>query len=127
MNSAQIEACLYAGGRLIKTMSDDAASGAFWTFEDGRTARAETCEKMLADGIIRPLDDGLFPDSSQTFRLAPYPGELDELVALRHGANWTVAKRRTKKLLQQYATVVHPGDYEATCREWAARHALAAA
>lgn len=125
MNSVQIEARLYAGARLIKTMSDEAASGAFWHFEDGRTARAETCEKMLSEGIIRPMDDGLFPDSSQTYRLAPYPGELADFVSERIGPDWTVAKRRTKKLLEQYRTVILPADFAAAEREWTARHALA--
>lgn len=126
MNSVQIEARLYAGARLIKTMSDEAASGAYWHFEDGKVARAETCQQMLDDGVIRPMDDGLFPGTSQTFRLAPYPGELDALVTERCGANWVLAKRRTKKLLEQYATIVRPNEYAAVKREWEARHGIAA-
>lgn len=126
MNSAQIEARLYAGGRLIKTMSDGAASGAYWHFEDGRTAWADTCEKMLALGVIVPMNDGLFPDSSQTFQLAPYPGQLGEFVAERIGPDWVVAKRKTKKLLEQYQTVIRPAEYAAAEREWAARHRIAA-
>lgn len=121
----QIESRLFSGRTLIKTMDADAASGASWAFDDGRTARADLCEKMLAQGIIEPLNDGLFPGASQTYSLAPYTGDIADFIVDRIGPDWVVAKRRTKKLLEQYATIVLPREYAAAEREWKARHRVA--
>lgn len=125
-NVAQIESRLFAGARLIKTMDQDAATGATWAFDDGRPARADWCRKLLDDGVIRPEQDGLFPEASQTFSLAPYPAPLDAFVAEKIGPDWVVAKRRTAKLKEQHATIILPREFAAAEREWTARHRLAA-
>ncbi len=125
-NVAQIESRLFAGARLIKTMDQDAASGATWAFDDGRPARADWCRKLLEEGVIRPDNDGLFPEASQTFSLAPYPAPLAEFVSEKIGPDWVVAKRRTAKLKEQYRTIVLPREFAAAEREWTARHQLAA-
>ncbi|MGH6977801.1 MAG: hypothetical protein ACRED4_00675 [Brevundimonas sp.] len=125
-NTAQIEARLFSGAKLIKTMDQDAATGATWAFDDGRTARADLCHKMLEDGVIEPEADGLFPGLGQTYRLAPYPAPLEVFVSERCGPDWVVAKRRTAKLKEQHQTVILPREFAAAEREWAARHRLAA-
>lgn len=122
---AQIEARLFEGQRLIKTMDCDAATGTTWSFEDGRTARADLCERLVVAGVIQPMADGLFDDIAQTWTLAPYDADLGRLVTERHGPGWAVVKRRTKKLREQHETLILPGEYAATEREWKARHALA--
>lgn len=122
---AQIEARLFDGRALIKTMDQESATGAVWCFDDGRTARANLCEKLLSDGVLRALSDGLFADTAQTFALAPYAGSLEQFITERHGPNWTVAKRTTKKLREEYQTIILPREFAASKREWEARHALA--
>lgn len=126
MSFAQAEARLFGGCAIIKTMDPDAASGAAWTFDDGGNASAAFCERMLETGIIRALRDGLFEDTSQTFALAPYSGSLETFITERHGPDWVVAKRATKKLREQYQTIILPRVFAASKREWEARHALAA-
>lgn len=125
-STIQIEARLFSGSRLIKTMDQDAATGATWAFEDGRSARADLCQKLLDEGVIRAEEDGLFPGAGQTFSLAPYPGALSDFVSERIGPDWTIAKRRTAKLKEQHRTVILPREYAAAEREWSARHRIAA-
>lgn len=125
-NTAQIEARLFSGARLIKTMDQDAATGATWAFEDGRPARADLCQKMADDGVIAPGEDGLFPGLGQTYRLAPYPKPLEVFVSERCGPDWIVAKRRTAKLKEEHRTVILPREFAAAEREWTARHRIAA-
>lgn len=125
-STVQIEARLFSGSRLIKTMDQDAATGATWAFEDGRAARADLCQKLFDEGVIRAEEDGLFPGVGQTFSLAPYPGALKDFVSERLGPDWTVAKRRTAKLKEQHRTVVLPREFAAAEREWTARHRIAA-
>ena len=61
---------LMAGATIMKTTCEDAARGAFYVFtDDGRTARADIVERLMAAGKLRPRGDGLFPDDSQTWAL----------------------------------------------------------
>lgn len=66
-----VERRLKEGARIMKTATRDAATGVIWTFADtGKTARADICERLVADGVLAPLNDGLFPGESQTWGLA---------------------------------------------------------
>lgn len=63
-----VELRLEQGVRLLKTNGGDADRGAYWTYADtGRVARSDVCERLVQKGILRPLDDGLFPGDSQTW------------------------------------------------------------
>lgn len=66
-----IERRLLAGATVMKTSSEDAPLGCFWTFTDtGRAARADIIEKLIAAGRLKPRGDGLFADDGQTWAYA---------------------------------------------------------
>jgi hypothetical protein len=66
-----VEKRLESGVALLKTADRDASRGVIWTFSDtGRVARADICERLLRAGRLIPQGDGLFPDDSQSWRLA---------------------------------------------------------
>lgn len=63
-----VERRLKEGALVLKTCSQDAPRGAFWTFADtGRAARADVCDRLVSEGLLKPRGDGLFPDHSQTW------------------------------------------------------------
>lgn len=65
-----VELRLEAGASVMKTISQDAPTGAFWTFADnGRAARADVCQRLIEAGKLHPMGDGLFGDA-QTYALA---------------------------------------------------------
>lgn len=65
-----VEQHMERGALLLKTMTGDPAQPVRWTFSNIRgAARADVVERLLADGKLKPLNDGLF-DDSQTYGLA---------------------------------------------------------
>lgn len=62
-----VEQRLKAGASILRTITQDAPTGAFWIFSDnGKVARADVCQRLLSAGKLAPRGDGLFGDS-QTF------------------------------------------------------------
>lgn len=66
-----VERRLRQGSRIIATHNDD-GKATVWNFaDDGRCARSDVVERLLAGGVLVPMGDGLFPEDSQTYGLAP--------------------------------------------------------
>lgn len=66
-----VEIRLREGATVMKTVRSDADRGAIWTFTDtGRTARSDICDRLVASGVLQPMNDGLFPGDSQTWGIA---------------------------------------------------------
>jgi hypothetical protein len=63
---------LRAGAVVMKTSSDKARHGAYWTYPDtGRAASAHVCARWERLGLLT-TGDALFPGlGGQTYRLAP--------------------------------------------------------
>ncbi|WP_297803668.1 hypothetical protein [uncultured Brevundimonas sp.] len=55
-----------AHGHLHKTMCQEASNGSYFNLPSGRVLHRETCERLIAEGRLVSLRDGLF-DDSQTF------------------------------------------------------------
>lgn len=65
-----VEQHMERGALLLKTLTGDPAQPVRWTFSNIHgAARADVVERLLSDGRLRPLNDGLFGDS-QTYTLA---------------------------------------------------------
>lgn len=56
-----VEQRLISGATIMKTASEDAPRGAFYTF------RADIVERLIAAGKLTPRGDGLFSDDAQTW------------------------------------------------------------
>lgn len=122
---SRVEERLFAGAVLMKTMDQDAPMGCFWTFQDGLSARADICEKMLADGFLVQQDEGLFPGTGQLYRLAPYEGDFEQFIAERFGPDWHVCDRITPTLKKTHKTLIRRQEYVAARREYDARRRAA--
>lgn len=65
-----VEQHMERGALLLKTMTGDPFQPVRWTFTNIRgAARADVVERLLTEGKLKPLNDGLF-DDSQSFGLA---------------------------------------------------------
>lgn len=122
---SRVEDRLYAGATLMKTMDQNAVSGAAWSFSDGEPANAGVCERLLGGGILMSVEDGLFPGMGQQFRLKPYEGDFDAFAADRFGAGFVVCNRRTRKLQEQHSKLVLRSEVAAARREFDARRRAA--
>lgn len=122
----RVEERLFRGAALMKTIDADAALGCVWCFDDGESARADICERLVSEGLLVSVDEGLFPGMGQTYRLAPYRGSLSDFITERFGPDWAVCNRRTRKLQEQHATLVLRSEYAAAKREFDARARRAA-
>lgn len=122
---SRVEDRLFSGATLLKTMDQDSATGAAWSFPDGETARADVCERLLTEGLLVGADAGLFPGMEQQYRLKPYSGSFEDFAAERFGQGYFVCNRRTKKLAEQYSKLVLRSEYAEAKREFDARRAAA--
>lgn len=63
---------LRAGAVVLKTASEDAKHGAYWTYPDtGKLASANVCTRLERLGLLE-TQDGLFPGmGGQTYRYTP--------------------------------------------------------
>jgi hypothetical protein len=70
------ETRLRNGAVVLKTASEDAKHGAFWTWvETGALAAANVCHRLERSGLLEG-EDALFPGAGgQTYRLKPVPVE----------------------------------------------------
>jgi hypothetical protein len=65
-----VEQRLEAGACLLKTMTGNPSDPVRWTFSNSNgCARADVVERLIADGRVKPMNDGLFEDS-QSYALA---------------------------------------------------------
>lgn len=116
---------LYAGATLMKTMDRDSVTGCSWAFTDGETARIDVVERLNARGLLVETDGGLFPGMGQSYRLAPYDGDFGEFTTERFGPNWCVCKRKSKKLAEQYTTLILGAEYAEAVKKFDARKKMA--
>lgn len=62
------ESRLKQGARVMKTLRGGQTE---WSFaEDGQAARSDIVERLIRDGVLAPMNDGLFGDS-QTYGVRP--------------------------------------------------------
>jgi len=70
INAIQAEGLLQKGSKLTKTYNK---TGTGWSLEPGGEISSKVAAKLLKLPHVQPNGDGLFPDTSQTFRLGSAP------------------------------------------------------
>ena len=69
-NASQAAALMQKGSKLTKTYN---RTGTGWCLEPGGEISPKVAAKLLKLPHVQPNGDGLFPDTSQTFRLCSAP------------------------------------------------------
>lgn len=63
-------------GNTLRAAKDDTPDGIkkgglmFWFEPSGKRARCDAAKEVIARGLVEPLRDGLFDDTTQSWRLA---------------------------------------------------------